>query len=92
MIGNMCSLLGKKTIYNFKYFNYHKYKDSGKYRKQVKYFIQRFDTYSMVVATKEINKLHKKPDNVLINEESILPMAKILKEMTQHESRSRNIS
>jgi hypothetical protein len=28
MVGSMCSLLGTKTIYNFKYFNYNKYKEN----------------------------------------------------------------
>jgi hypothetical protein len=92
MIGNMCSQMGRETIYNFKYFNNSKFKGSGKYRRQVKYFIKLFPRYSMVVATKEINALRKKADNVSINEEAVLPMARILKEMTQHEGRSRNIS
>lgn len=92
MVGNMCSLLGKKTIYNFKYFNYNNYKNKGSYRKLVKYFIKRFPVYTMVVATKEINALNKKADNIFINEEAILPMAKILKEVTLHEGGSNNIS
>jgi CDP-glycerol glycerophosphotransferase (TagB/SpsB family)/glycosyltransferase involved in cell wall biosynthesis len=92
MIGNMCTLLGGKTIYNFKYFNFNKYRGKGKYRKQVNYFIKRFPLYSMVVATKEVNALRKKEGNILINEEPVLPMAKLLKEVTQHEGRSHNIS
>jgi len=92
MVGHMCCLLGKVKIYNFKYFNFQKYKESGSYRKQVKYFIRRFPVYSKVVATKEYNLLKKRTDNILHNEETVFPMAKILTEVTQHESRSHNIS
>ena len=92
MIGNMCRLLGKTTVYNFKYFNYEKYKESRAYRKQVKYFIKRFPAYSNVVATTEFDLLKKKADNIVYNEEAQFPMTKILSEVTQHEGRSRNIS
>lgn len=92
MISNMCCLLGKKTWYNFKYFDYAKYKTSRSYRKQIKYFIKRFPVYTKVVATKEIDKLKIKADNIVINEDAMLPMAKLLKETTQHEGRSHNIS
>jgi CDP-glycerol glycerophosphotransferase (TagB/SpsB family) len=92
MIGNMCNLLGKTTIYNFKYFNMEKYKEGGPHRKQVKYFIKRFPKYHTVVATREFNELHIKADNILFNQETVFPMAKILTEVTQHEGRSRNIS
>lgn len=92
MVGHMCCLLGKVTIYNFKYFNIHKYKDSRDHRKQVKYFIRRFPKYTKVIATKEYNLLHKKANNILYNEEAVFPMAKILKEVTQHEGRSNDIS
>jgi hypothetical protein len=84
MVGSLCILLSKKTMYNFKYFNYEKYKGKGRYRKQVKYFLKRFPNYTMVVATKEINTLGIKADNITINEETILPMDKLLKEMTQN--------
>lgn len=92
MIGNMCCLLGKTTIYNFKYFNFNKYRGRGAYRKQVKYFIKRFPLYTKVVATKEFDLLHCKADNIIYNEETIFPMTKILMEVTQHEGRSHNIS
>ncbi len=92
MIGNMCSLLGKTTIYNFKYFNLEKFKDGGVHKRQVKYFIKRFPIYTTVVATKEFNELQIKADNILFNQETVFPMAKILTEVTQHEGRSRNIS
>lgn len=92
MVGHMCCLLGKTTIYNFKYFNMSKFKDGGAHRKQVKYFIRRFPVYTTVVATKEFNLLHKKAGNILYNEETVFPMAKILTEVTQHEGRSHNIS
>lgn len=92
MIGSMCSQLGKTTIYNFKYFNLEKYKEGGAHRRQVKYFIKRFPLYSAVVATKEFNELHIKADNILYNQETVFPMAKILTEVTQHEGRSSNIS
>jgi hypothetical protein len=92
MVGHMCCLIGKIKIYNFKYFNMIKFKESGAYRKQVRYFIRRFPTYTKVVATKEFNTLRKKADNILYNEETVFPMAKILTEVTQHEGRSHNIS
>lgn len=92
MVGHLCRLIGKVTIYNFKYFNINKYKDSRAHRRQVKYFVKRFPVYDTVVATKEINTLKIKADNILINEETVFPMARILKEVTQHEGRSRNFS
>jgi CDP-glycerol glycerophosphotransferase (TagB/SpsB family)/glycosyltransferase involved in cell wall biosynthesis len=92
MVGHMCCLLGKTTIYNFKYFNMSKYKEDGAHRKQVKYFVRRFPLYTAVVATKEFKLLHKKADNILYNEEAVFPMAKILTEVAQHEGRSYNIS
>ena len=92
MVGHMCNLLGKTTIYNFKYFNIHKYKENSAHRRMVKYFIKRFPTYAKVVATKEFILLNKKADNILYNEEAVFPMSKILTEVTQHEGRSRNIS
>jgi len=92
MVGNMCNLLGKTTVYNFKAFNYAKYREGGVYRRQMKYFIKRLPLYSAVVATKEINELHIKTDNVIFNQETVFPMAKILTEVTQHEGRSHNIS
>ncbi len=81
MIGNMCSLLGKTAIYNFKYFNYQKYREGGAYRKQVKYFLGRFPHYSAVVATREFEVLHKKADNIIYNQETVFPMGKILQEL-----------
>jgi hypothetical protein len=69
-----------------------KYKEGGPHRKQVKYFIKRFPKYHTVVATREFNELHIKADNILFNQETVFPMAKILTEVTQHEGRSRNIS
>lgn len=92
MIGHMCSLLSDTTVYNFKYFNYEKYKDSRAYRRQVKYFVKRFPVYTKVVATSEFDLLQKKADNILYNEEAVFPIAKIITEVTQHEGRSHNIS
>ena len=81
MIGLMCSLLGKTTVYNFKYFNFEMYKDQRGYRKQVKYFVKRFPYYTMVVATKECKTLKRKADNIFLNEEVTFPMDKVLKEL-----------
>jgi CDP-glycerol glycerophosphotransferase (TagB/SpsB family)/glycosyltransferase involved in cell wall biosynthesis len=92
MVGHLCCLIGKIKVYNFKYFNMVKFKESRSYRKQVRYFIRRFPIYTKVVATKEFNTLRKNADNILYNEETVFPMAKILTEVTQHEGRSHNIS
>ena len=92
MVGNLCSSLGKDIIYNFKYFNYKKWKENRAYRKQVTYFIKRFPVYHTVVATKEYKLLKKKADNILYNEEASFPIAKILSEVTNHEGRRNNIS
>lgn len=92
MICNMSLLLGKISVYNFKYFNMQKYKESSAYRTQVKYAVKHFNKFTEVVATKEINLLKKKFDNVVYNEENVFPLAKILTEVTQHEGRSNNIS
>lgn len=92
MVGHMCSLMADTTVYNFKYFDYEKYKDNRKYRKQVRYFLKRFPLYTLVVATKEFDLLKKKANNIYYNEEALFPMKKILREVTQHEGRSHNIS
>jgi hypothetical protein len=92
MVGSMCSLLGTRTIYNFKYFNFMKYKENRAYRKQVRYFISLFPSFTRVVATKEFNELRKKANNILFNEEAVFPMDEILTEVAQHEGRSSNIS
>jgi len=92
MVGNMCNLLGQTTIYNFKYFNINNYKDNSAHRKQVKYFIKRFPLYTKVVVTKEFELLHSKADNIIYNSDNVFPMAKILKEVTQLEGRSHDIS
>lgn len=86
MIGLMCCLLSKKTIYNFRYFNYETYKDQRGYRKQVKYFVKRFPIYSMVVATKEWAALKQKADNIFLNEEVAFPVDKILKELDRSQA------
>ncbi len=92
IVASMCSFLSHTTVYNFKYFNYNKYKENRAYRKQVKYFIKKFPGYTKVVATKEINLLNVKADNIIYNEDKVFPMTNILAEVTQHESRSHNIS
>lgn len=92
MVGHLCCLLGDKRVYNFKYFSYKKFKAHGAYRKQVKYFIRRFPEYTMVVATKEIDKLNMSFKNIYYNEENEFPMSKIIGEVTQDEGRSHHIS
>lgn len=92
MVCNMILLLGKASVYNFKYFNIQKYKEKAAHRKQVKYFIKQFPRFTQVVATKEFDLLKKQADNIIYNEENVFPLAKILTEVTQHEGRSSNIS
>jgi Putative glycosyl/glycerophosphate transferases involved in teichoic acid biosynthesis TagF/TagB/EpsJ/RodC len=93
MIGRMCCLLAKSaSIYNFKYFDFSKYKKESDYRKLVKYFCSLFPKFTKVVATKEFNLLHKKADNIIYNEETVFPIPKILEEVTQDESRRNNLS
>lgn len=81
MAGLMCSLMGKKTVYNFKYFNYDTYRDRGSYRKQVRFFAKRFGSYDIVVATKEHMRLKHKASNILLNEDVDFPMDLVLKEL-----------
>jgi CDP-glycerol glycerophosphotransferase (TagB/SpsB family) len=92
MVCNMCILLGKTSVYNFKHFNMQKYKESSAYRSQVKYFVKHFPDFTKVVATKEFDLLKKQADNIIYNEENVFPLANILTEVTQHEGRSSNIS
>ncbi|MFT4145429.1 MAG: CDP-glycerol glycerophosphotransferase family protein [Mobilitalea sp.] len=92
MVGHMCCLLGKTTVYNFKYFNLSDFKAGRGYRRQVKYFIKRFPAYSYVVVTKEFELLRKKADNVIYNQEHVFPFSTILTEVTQDEGRSNHIS
>jgi len=92
LIGQICSLLGDITIYNFKHFNYKKYKEEGAYRRQVKKFLRLFPAFTAVIATKEYNLLRKKAGNILYNEDRVFPMTKILTEVTRHEGRSNNLS
>ena len=92
MVGHMCCEIASTSVYNFKYFDYDRYRDHRAYRKQVKYFIRRFSRYMAVVATKEYQKLKRKDSNIYYNEEVVFPMSKILEEATQHEGRSHHIS
>jgi CDP-glycerol glycerophosphotransferase (TagB/SpsB family) len=92
MIGGMCSLLGKTTLYNFKHFNMNKYKEDGAYRRQVKTFLRLFPAFTAVIATKEYDLLHKKADNIVYNEDNVFPITKLITEVTQHEGRSNNLS
>jgi len=84
MVGHLCSQLGRKTIYNFKYFNYDMYKNRRGYRKQVKYFIKRFPCYDLVVATKDWKALKKKADNIFFDEKASFPVNNILQEVERH--------
>lgn len=92
IIGRICSRLGKISMYNFKHFNYKKYKEDGAYRRQVKAFKRLFGAFTAVVATKEFKLLGIKADNILYNEDNVFPMTKLLTEVTQHEGRSNNLS
>lgn len=92
LIGQICTLAGKNTIYNFKHFNYKKYKEEGAYRRQVKAFLRLFPTFTAVIATKEYNQLRKRAGNIIYNEDRVFPVTKILTEVTQHEGRSNNLS
>ena len=91
-IGRICTLIGKRTMYNFKHFNHKKYKEDGAYRRQVKAFKKLFPSFTAVVATKEFKLLGMKADNILYNEDNVFPMTKLLTEVTQHEGRSNNLS
>ena len=92
IIGQICSLAGDTAIYNFKHFNYKKYREEGVYRRQVKSFLRLFSSYTAVIATKEFNMLHKKADNIIYNEDRVFPVTKILTEVTQHEGGRSNLS
>jgi len=92
IMGQICSLSGKRTIYNFKHFDYKKYKEEGAYRRQVKRFTRLFPAFTAVVATKEFKLLRKEADNVVYNEDRVFPFARLLTEVRQHEGRSNNLS
>jgi len=92
LIGQVCSLAGKTSIYNFKHFNYKKYREEGVYRRQVRKFLRLFPAFTAVIATKEYNQLRKRADNIIYNEDRVFPVTKILSEVTQHEGRSNNLS
>lgn len=80
-LGLMCSLMGKKTVYNFKYFNYETYREKRRYRKQVKFYADRFSSYTMVVATKEHMHLKHNANNIFLNEEATFPINQVLEEL-----------
>ncbi len=92
MVSSMCCQLGRKVIYNFKYFHYQKYKDNSSYRSKVNFFVSKFPLCTRVVATKESDLLHKKADNIFYNEEIAFPMNEILEEVSRDEGRGNNIS
>lgn len=83
MVGQLCGELGRKTVYNFKYFNYALFQSSRGYRRQVKYFIKRFPCYDLVVAGKEAKKLKLDAKNLFLNEEVRFPVDTVLKKVVQ---------
>ncbi len=81
LLALLCRRIATTSIYNMKFFNYNHYKDSGKYRGSIKRSYRLLRTYDAVIATNEFKKLKLAADNILISEDSIFPMSKILKEV-----------
>ncbi|HKL79707.1 MAG TPA: CDP-glycerol glycerophosphotransferase family protein [Mobilitalea sp.] len=81
MVALMCQSIATKSIYNFKYFDFQLYKKSQGYRRRVRIFLKLFNRYDAIVATKEYKQLHTKAKNIILNEDAIFPMPKILTEV-----------
>lgn len=84
MLGAMCSMLGKKVIYNFQGFDYAKYQRNKGYRKQMQYFIKRFSNYDLIIATKDWKALKLKADNVVVNDKASFSIDHVVSEVERH--------
>lgn len=81
MVALMCQSIATKSIYNFKYFDFKHYRKSQGYRRRVKIFLKLFNRYYAIVATKEYELLQTKAENIILNEDALFPMSKILTEV-----------